>query len=669
MGLNYKKLASFLMIGTLVGPTILTSQKVFAEESATVSSTTNEQMAPTESSTAPAVTTPSSEAPAPEPTPKPEPAPEPEQPETSEPEQPEQPETSEPEQPTLTVRKILFNGTEIQNKTITDDKGNNLVFNYQDGETGLVKETLVNYTFTPAKGQKLESLTIYDAARNPVQLQDNHFSMPDSDVTVEFTTTPIKEETPKPNPGNGGSSNNNGNTNQNKPSTSNPKPAAPSQSDNQAANSGASRQPAGPSQASSDVRVPSNQKAPTYSNAVQNAIVQEAYKYLGMPYVWGAKGPNAFDCSGLAYVVYANATGHYIGGWTGDQQYAGTQIPVSEAQPGDLLFWGAPTSVTTHVAIYIGNGQYIHAPQPGDVVKIGNISDFAPTFAVRVNMAGLPKADSSLSNAFGDYSTNQPFVFNKNQTTDQFIKKIGEISREIGQKNGIYSSVMIAQAVLESGSGNSSLASEPNYNLFGIKGKFKDQGVTFNTLEQDEAGESYQISSEFRKYPSYKESLEDYANLIKKGITGNADFYKDAWKDQTESYKDATKHLQGRYATDKQYAEKLNAIIKAYDLTQFDQAKETKKVTSGPEIKAMKTTFDLSERLQAKLLASIANNQRIPQVMTTKHFINLFRGDSLIALASTVMPAKKVVTSTIPTAASMYITLSSGLLAILPPLR
>lgn len=100
--------------------------------------------------------------------------------------------------------------------------------------------------------------------------------------------------------------------------------------------------------------------------------------------------------------------------------------------------------------------------------------------------------------------------------------------------------------------------------------------MTFQTLEQDNVGASFQITSEFRKYPSYKESLEDYAKLIKKGISGNEDFYKATWKDQTESYKDATEHLQGRYATDKQYAEKLNAIIKAYDLTEFDHAKETK---------------------------------------------------------------------------------------------
>lgn len=501
------------------------------------------------------------------------------------------------------------------------------------------------------------------------------FTMPESDVSIQLET--VKEETPskptptpKPEEKPGGNTGNSNNSNKDKPAGNSnnqtaQKPAVntPSAIQEQPA---AARQPEG---AAADVRVPSNQAAPTFSNEVQTAIVQEAYRHLGKPYVWGAKGPNAFDCSGLAYVVYANATGHNIGGWTGDQQYAGTQIPVSEAQPGDLLFWGAPTSVTTHVAIYIGNGQYIHAPQPGDVVKIGSIGAFTPTFAVRVNIAGLPKATGSLSNAFGEYSTNSPFIFNKNQTTDQFVKKIGEISREIGQKNGIYSSVMIAQAILESGSGNSALASEPNYNLFGIKGKYKDQGVTFQTLEQDNVGASFQISAEFRKYPSYKESLEDYAKLIKKGISGNADFYKETWKDQTESYTDATKHLQGRYATDKQYAEKLNAIIKAYDLTEFDHAKEAKEKTTGPEIKATEKTVTVNDEIQSKLIASIINNPRVPQVMSTKHFVNLFRGDSLIALAATALPAKKTVNETIPTTASIYVTLSNGLLAIIPPMK
>ncbi|MCH3490415.1 C40 family peptidase, partial [Enterococcus faecium] len=76
----------------------------------------------------------------------------------------------------------------------------------------------------------------------------------------------------------------------------------------------------------------------------------------------------------LTYYVYMKATGHYIGGWTGEQQYAGTQIPVSQAQPGDLVFWGPSSGVTHHVGIYIGNGQFIHAPQPGDKVRVTSIS-------------------------------------------------------------------------------------------------------------------------------------------------------------------------------------------------------------------------------------------------------------------------------------------------------
>lgn len=99
---------------------------------------------------------------------------------------------------------------------------------------------------------------------------------------------------------------------------------------------------------------------------------------------------------------------------------------------------------------------------------------------------------------------------------------------------------MMAQAILESGSGNSLLSSEPNHNLFGIKGSYKGSSVTFNTLEQDSSGQSYQIRAQFRKYPSYKESLEDYADLIKNGLTGNPDFYKPTWKSETKDYKEAT---------------------------------------------------------------------------------------------------------------------------------
>ena len=72
-----------------------------------------------------------------------------------------------------------------------------------------------------------------------------------------------------------------------------------------------------------------------------SAIVAEAYKHIGKPYVWGAKGPNTFDCSGFTRYVYLQVTGRDIGGWTVPQEGAGTIIPVSQAQPGDLYFWGS----------------------------------------------------------------------------------------------------------------------------------------------------------------------------------------------------------------------------------------------------------------------------------------------------------------------------------------
>ncbi|MBF8808474.1 MAG: glucosaminidase domain-containing protein [Enterococcus lacertideformus] len=317
-------------------------------------------------------------------------------------------------------------------------------------------------------------------------------------------------------------------------------------------------------------KTPINEAVHTNTNMIQQAIVQEALKHLGKSYIWGAKGPNQFDCSGLAYYVYIRSTGYFIGTWTGEQQYAGTQIPISQAQPGDLFFWGSPTGVTTNVAIYLGENQFIHATQPGEKVKITSISEYPPDFAVRIGLSDRMRdgfLDSPILNNF-----NEELTFTQNQSTTAFLEKIAEEAREIGQKEGIYASVMLAQAILESGSGNSQLSREPNYNLFGIKGKYKGNSIIFDTFEKDKVGKNYQAKAEFRKYPSYKESLEDYTKLIKEGIAGNEVFYKPVWKSEADNYREATSYLQGHYATDKQYAQKLNNIIETYDLTQYDMA-------------------------------------------------------------------------------------------------
>ncbi|WIK65622.1 C40 family peptidase [Globicatella sanguinis] len=117
-----------------------------------------------------------------------------------------------------------------------------------------------------------------------------------------------------------------------------------------------------------------------------SALLSNASQYLGTPYVWGGKSPSGFDCSGFVQYVFMQTYGIDVGGYTGAQEYAGTQISVAEAQPGDLYFWGSPGG-TYHVAIATGGGGYIHASQPGTPLEYNSVSSyFMPSFAVRVNV-------------------------------------------------------------------------------------------------------------------------------------------------------------------------------------------------------------------------------------------------------------------------------------------
>ncbi|MDK6637461.1 N-acetylmuramoyl-L-alanine amidase, partial [Streptococcus mitis] len=80
--------------------------------------------------------------------------------------------------------------------------------------------------------------------------------------------------------------------------------------------------------------------------------------------------------------------------------------------------------------------------------------------------------------------------------------------------------------------------------------------ANFNTLEDDGRGNYYQINYGFLMYPSYRESLIDYVGVLKNGTYWNPNFYSGAWKSNTNSYKDATAWLTGRYATDTSYGSK-----------------------------------------------------------------------------------------------------------------
>lgn len=101
----------------------------------------------------------------------------------------------------------------------------------------------------------------------------------------------------------------------------------------------------------------------------QKRLVETAEKYLGVDYVWGGTAVDGLDCSGFTQRVFREAVGVEITRVTYTQQYQGKEVSVKDLQVGDLIFWGEPTH---HVALYVGDGYYIHAPKPNDVVRYSN---------------------------------------------------------------------------------------------------------------------------------------------------------------------------------------------------------------------------------------------------------------------------------------------------------
>ncbi|MET9149805.1 NlpC/P60 family protein [Streptomyces griseoflavus] len=109
---------------------------------------------------------------------------------------------------------------------------------------------------------------------------------------------------------------------------------------------------------------PSASAGSSYGTKAEKAIAF-ARAQIGKPYVWGATGPGSYDCSGLTQAAW-KAAGVALPRTTYDQVNAGTTVPVSQARPGDLVFF---YDDVTHVGLYIGNGMMIHAPKPGTYVR------------------------------------------------------------------------------------------------------------------------------------------------------------------------------------------------------------------------------------------------------------------------------------------------------------
>jgi cell wall-associated NlpC family hydrolase len=114
-------------------------------------------------------------------------------------------------------------------------------------------------------------------------------------------------------------------------------------------------------------------------SAAAQVAVSTAMAQLGDPYVWAAAGPDAFDCSGLTQYAYA-AAGIQLPHSSSMQSTMGTAVPTSALQPGDLLFFYSPVS---HVGMYIGNGQMVHASTYGEPVKVASIDSMGSLTGAR----------------------------------------------------------------------------------------------------------------------------------------------------------------------------------------------------------------------------------------------------------------------------------------------
>ena len=114
-------------------------------------------------------------------------------------------------------------------------------------------------------------------------------------------------------------------------------------------------------------------------SAAAQVAVSTAMAQLGDPYVWAAAGPDAFDCSGLTQYAYA-AAGIQLPHSSRMQSTMGTAVPTSALQPGDLLFFYSPVS---HVGMYIGNGQMVHASTFGEPVKVASIDSMGSLTGAR----------------------------------------------------------------------------------------------------------------------------------------------------------------------------------------------------------------------------------------------------------------------------------------------
>lgn len=171
----------------------------------------------------------------------------------------------------------------------------------------------------------------------------------------------------------------------------------------------------------------------------------------------------------------------------------------------------------------------------------------------------------------------------QSQNQSAFIEQLGASAMQVSASSDLYASIMVAQALVETGFGSSQLSAAPYYNLFGVKEYNGGPSVTMSTQEYLN-GQWVTMNEPFAVYSSYGESFQAHASLL------CSSYYAGAWKSHTNSYQDAAYYLTGRYATDPGYAGKLISLIQTYNLTRFDTPGAGTAVQATEQVQQTATT-------------------------------------------------------------------------------
>ncbi|MBC1458829.1 glucosaminidase domain-containing protein [Listeria newyorkensis] len=170
------------------------------------------------------------------------------------------------------------------------------------------------------------------------------------------------------------------------------------------------------------------------------------------------------------------------------------------------------------------------------------------------------------------FTEDEPVEVTRVDPKQEFIELLAGHAQQIQEKDGILTSITLAQAILESDWGNSGLATDGR-NLFGIKGRYQNDSVTMPTQEY-ENDTWVTVDAAFRKYPTWFESLDDHASLFLKGTSWDKDKYREVV--QAKDHRTAANALQkSGYATDPGYAAKLIDLIEQRNLQAYDKIYDT----------------------------------------------------------------------------------------------